>query len=250
MGFWPPRSTWGAGLAGGMDEGEREKGPKAARVFLGGGGGGGGLAAGSRGRRPARGKDFLGDTCDPGTELVLGLNPLCSKREEEEAEKDFGAREGLSPCPASPGDAWGTGSAGEQRRSWGAPVGERPPTPSPRDGRNGFFWGGHTKKPSEVQQQRAKSKCSAREWERGRAGKPGGKREWEKEWDGGEKKGDQRGSGMGYTHAQACWYTSGPAGVRHSRGAPPINHRNKRVRACCSLPTADSAAGMGEDCNN
>lgn len=142
MGFWPPRSTWGAGLAGGMDEGEREKGPKAARVFL----RGGGLAAGSRGRRPARGKDFLGDTCDPGTELVLGLNPLCSKREEEEAEKDFGAREGLSPCPASPGDAWGTGSAGEQRRSWGAPVGERPPTPSPRDGRNGFFWGGTHKK--------------------------------------------------------------------------------------------------------
>lgn len=133
----------------------------------------------------------------------------------------------------------------------GEPRWEKDPPPHhPGMGEMVFFWGGHTKKPSEVQQQRAKSKCSAREWERGRAGKPGGKREWEKEWDGGEKKGDQGGSGMGYTHAQACWYTSGPAGVRHSRGAPPINHRNKRVRACCSLPTADSAAGMGEDCNN
>lgn len=103
------------------------------------------MAAGSQGRRPARGKDFLGDACDPGTELVLGLNPFCSKREEEEAEKDFGAREGLSPCPASPGDAWGTGSAGEQRRSWGAPGGERPPPPITQ-GWEKCFLGGDTQK--------------------------------------------------------------------------------------------------------
>lgn len=75
--------------------------------------------------------------------------------------------------------------------------------------------------------------------------------EWEKEWDGG-KKGEHGGCGMGYTHThtRACQCPSEPVGVKHWRGAPPINHCNKRVCMCCSLLTAARAAGMGEDCNN
>ena len=64
------------------------------------------------------------------------------------------------------------------------------------------------------------------------------------------KKGNQGVSAMGYTHTHTCWCTLEPMGVKHSRGALPINHRNKQVRVCCSLLTADSAAGIGEDCNN
>lgn len=45
----------------------------------------------------ARGQGFGGNVCD------RGLSPLCSKGEE--AEKGFGAGEGLSPCSTSPGDA-------------------------------------------------------------------------------------------------------------------------------------------------
>ena len=112
LGSWPGR--WE--VSGG--EGKRAEGREGVS---------GGLAAGSRGRCPARGKGFVGDACDPGSEIVLGLSPLCSEGEEE-IEKGFGAGEGLSPCPTSPGDAWGMGSAGEpgSSRGRGAPVGARP----------------------------------------------------------------------------------------------------------------------------
>lgn len=63
-----------------------------------------------------------------------------------------------------------------------------------------------------------------------------------------EEKKDVEGSRVG--HTDTCWCTSEPAGVEHAGGTPPINHPNKRVCACCSLLTADSTAGMGEDCNN
>lgn len=74
-------------------------------------------------------------------------------------------------------------------------------------------------------------------WREGGNGKKGGM----------GKKGDLGGVRDG-VHTHRC--PSESAGVKHGWGAPPINHRNKRLRVCCSLLTADSAAGMGEDCNN
>lgn len=61
MGVWPPRSTWGGGLGGGRC---RAKGLRAGRGFW-------GVFS------QVRGKGCVG-------ELVLGLTPFCSKREEDE----------------------------------------------------------------------------------------------------------------------------------------------------------------------
>lgn len=110
-------------------------------------------------------------------ELILGLTPLCSKRKED--ERGFGAAKGFSPCPTSRGGAQGTGSAGEPRGA-GEHQQEQDPTSAGNGGRRGKKCWEDTEKPQEAPRQRAKSKHSTTEWERGRAGEPEGKGGWRK----------------------------------------------------------------------
>ena len=109
--------------------------------------------------------------------------------------------------------------------------------------------GGDTKNPRRCDSKGLKANAALE------SGNEESRKAWRKR-ENGKKSGKGGGKGIGGLRKGVCAHrrvsrrASEPVGVKHGRGAPPINQRNQRARLCRSLPTAVSAAGTGEDCNN